>query len=305
MIKHITVNNKNIEIVEDNINSKYYIYNYFNNRTIIGNKEVVDHLVENSHLSIESPLYNFVEHKKKINILDFSLLKFKMPYSYIAKVGQYTKLTNMNVLVLISLILSALFIFLNLDFYKFDFKEIKANIIYYVIVCYLTQLFILMLHEISHYYYYYEFFQPKYSVFGITFRYFSLFLFFTSVPFIDLMDKKNKEKLILAGIKTQIFIMGIFSIYGLLFGYNTYFQLIYCLNFLSIAFNLLPFFKLDGYWYASSILRSNNYMIYFFDMLKRRKQFNFVVFIMGIINILMIFLLIIYSFLSLCNLFIK
>lgn len=304
MIKHITVNNKNIEIVENKVNGKYYIYNYFNNRTIIGTKDVVNHLVNNSHLSIESPLYNFVEHKKKINILDFSLLKFKMPNSYIAKVGKYTKITNMNTLIFISMILSALFILLNLDFYKLDFKEINSNIIYYVVICYLTQLFILSLHEISHYYYYNDFFKPKYSVFGITFRYFSLFLFFTSVPFIDLMDKKNKEKLILAGIKTQIFIMGILSTYGLFFGYNTYFQLIYYLNFSAIIFNLLPFFKLDGFWYASSILHSDNYMIYFSDMLKRRKQFNFVVFIMGLFNILLIFLLVIYSFLSLGNLFI-
>lgn len=199
---------------------------------------------------------------------------------------------------LFSIIISIILLFVNPNIFKLRIHNDTSSMVHYAIYIYIIQFIILTLHEISHFYFYHKEFKSSYSIFGITLRYLSLLLFFTSVPFINLIKIENKKKLILAGIKTQTFILGVSSVVALVFptiASNIYFQLFFWLNSLLIVANCLPFLKLDGYWYLSTLLKNNNYMSYFFNMLKGKEKFNYVIFIVAILNILVILLLLLSS----------
>lgn len=55
-----------------------------------------------------------------------------------------------------------------------------------------------------------------------------------------------------------------------------------------IVTNLLPFLKLDGYWYLSNFLKVDDYMIYFKNMFSSKATFRIDILILGILNYILI-----------------
>ncbi|CIT19239.1 Zn-dependent proteases [Streptococcus pneumoniae] len=303
LIETVTVNNKELEISQVDKNN-FLIFNLYNNRTIKSNLEVVEYFRNNPNITQESPVYNFVEKKKATNILDIVLFKISIDNKYISKLSSFASITNNNILVLLSLIITLVFIFFSNGL--FNFSKI-SNLNYFILLIYIyaVQVVITALHELSHFYFYQKSFKTKKTNFGITLRYFFLVLFFTSVPFMNLIEKKKKNNLILAGIKTQISISGVLCLIGFIFSdisVNIYFKILFYYNLIILLTNVLPFFKLDGYWYISNVLNSENYMNYYFNMLLKKQKFNIIIFFIGSLNIVLIMLFVIFSTYGLYNL---
>ncbi|PTI16564.1 hypothetical protein BU082_13015, partial [Staphylococcus warneri] len=168
----------------------------------------------------------------------------------------------------------------------------------YVLTVYICGFIIVFFHEFSHFYYYARYFQTSKSKFGFSLRYIFMLLTFINVPFMNAMPIKWQKSLILAGIKTQISISGFLSLIALInpsISNNIYFQIPFFLNIGLIMINILPFFKLDGYWYVSTVLGVSNYMKYFKKMVNKKVPFNIFIFIIGSLNIILILLFIIFS----------
>lgn len=297
LIKECTVNNKVIEYTREQIineENRYIIYNNYNNRTIVGNDEVIEYLEQHKNIENDSPLYDFIEQHKKKNILDFNLISILIKTSRLKSVYKFAGFTTNTFSVWLALFLIFFVIIYKNDEFLTSYEMKFRNLPLYIIGLYVSQFIIIVLHEISHYYYYYKYFQPKFIRFGITIRYLFLLLFFTTVPFINKMDKVEKKKLITAGIKTQVTIEGLLAIVILLEA-NNFFYLLFLLNLGSIFINILPFFKLDGYWYITAILNINDYMDYYKDMITFKKKFNLLIFIIGTLNLFLILIFILYS----------
>ncbi|MCE5034947.1 hypothetical protein KJB64_11685 [Staphylococcus cohnii] len=303
-VESLRVNNKMLEIakVDDN---NYLVFNVYNNRTIKGNIEVINYFKENPYVDKDSPVFDFVEKKKPTNILNFNIFKISIDNKYIRGLSSFANISTNNIIVSLSLIITLLFIIFSSNL--FDFSGAKnINYWFLIIYVYITQIIITALHELSHFYFYQKNFKTHKTNFGITLRYFFLVLFFTSVPFMNLMNKENKNNLILAGIKTQITISGVLCVFSVIFGdysSNIYFKIVFYYNFFILLTNALPFFKLDGYWYISNVLNINNYMSYYFSMIVRKQKFNLIIFLIGTLNIILIVAFIIYSSYEIYKLF--
>lgn len=306
VVKECIINNKVIEYTlerSENSEAQYIIYNNHNNRTIIANQEVIDYLDTNNYIDSQSPLYNFIEGKKKFNPLEFHIINILINTKYINKFQTFAKITTNNYIVILAILCTIIAMSLKIeDISKFKSVEIYT-LPYLIIIMYLSQFVIVLLHEISHYYYYNNYFNPKHIKFGITLRYFVMILFFTSVPFIDGMNKQAKKDLITAGIKTQITLQGFLSIILVFFTGNIFIIIIFLLNLGIIIINALPFFKLDGYWYLNSILNIKDYMHYYKKMILLKEKFNFFIFFMGSMNIVLIISVIIYSLFNIYKVF--
>lgn len=295
-VEKLTVNNRILEIAEID-EDNYLIFNIYNNRTIKGNNEVLNYLKENPIIGEDSPVFNFIEKKKPTNILNLNIFKVSIDNKYINKVSSFANISTNNIVVSLALIITLFFIVFSSDLFNFS-ESNNTNFWLLIIYIYIVQIIITALHELSHFYFYQKCFKTHKTNFGITLRYFFLLLFFTSVPFMNLMDKKDKNSLILAGIKTQITISGLLCLLSIILGdvsSNIYFKTIFYYNLLMLLTNALPFFKLDGYWYISNVLNINNYMSYYFSMIIRKEKFSLVIFLIGTLNIILIILFIIYS----------
>ena len=89
--------------------------------------------------------------------------------------------------------------------------------------------------------------------------FFLLPVLYTDVTVMRIASKKEKIKIILAGINNQIILGGILGLIFLLqiaitntFSY--FFALLFILNLFMFFGNLNPFFKYDGYWLVSTLL---------------------------------------------------
>ena len=117
-------------------------------------------------------------------------------------------------------------------------------------------------------------------------------VFFIKVPFYKILKGRKKNELVLAGVKFQVAIWFFLTLIALIYPSNFLFGLI-IVNLGLIVTNLLPFLKLDGYWYLSNLLKVEDYMAYFKDMFSKNKKFRLDIFLLGIVNFLMIILSII------------
>ncbi|MFD3221764.1 hypothetical protein ACE3LZ_12640 [Staphylococcus saprophyticus] len=295
-IKTTEVNNIEIEYTVKN-NESYYIYNQSNNRTIVGNQEVINYLENVVNIDSSSPLFDFIEKKAKFNILDFNILSFNLENKTFINISSFANITSNKIICIIAFLLTLIFIGTPNDLNDFqinDWKHAFTSLIF----MYICGFFIILFHELSHMHFYANYFHTNKNKFGFTLRYFFMLLVFINVPFINAMDIKSQKIMVLAGIKTQIFIAGVLSTLALIFptiAGNIYFQIPFFLNIGIIMVNILPFFKLDGFWYTSIILGVPNYMNYFKNMITKNVKFNFFIFLIGVINTTLIILFIVWS----------
>lgn len=296
-VSNLFCNNKLIEITPYT-NGRYYIYNTYNNRTIIGDAAVIEYLYNNPEIDSYSELYDFITNKKKKNILDFKFFDISLESEKLRKISGFTKFSNNVFVVLFSLFITIYYIFGIISFdtiyeetFHLNEKFLHNNLILLMILLICAELLITFLHELSHFYYYQLYFKNKYVKLGVSLRYFSLFLFSTSVPFMDLMDKKKKLQLISAGIKTQITLSGILTVFLLIFNdfeYLSILHIIYLSNIFLILINIIPFLRLDGFWYISCYLNVNNYMNEYKNIFLKKSSPNIGILFIGTLNILII-----------------
>lgn len=273
-------------------NNMYYFYNINNNRLIKTPQNIYNLL--NEKLTSTHKLYNFINDKyKRGTLLDFHLFRIIISSK---KINVFSKSFNYilnKYLVLFAFIFSICALpFIKNPLSTFSINQISPLIL--IVLYAITILVLIPLHEYGHFSQYYNYFNPNAISFGFSVRYLSFWMFFTDVPFINLMPKKEKLNLITAGIKTQIVIWFLITILCLLFK-NVLFIYLYYINLGNIISNCIPFFKLDGYWYMSTKLNVDDYMKYFYKMIKKEEKFSMIILILGFINITSIMTIVLFT----------
>ncbi|WP_169741035.1 hypothetical protein [Carnobacterium gallinarum] len=165
------------------------------------------------------------------------------------------------------------------------------NIIFFSLF---SQLFISMIHEISHLYVYQSEINMKTVNIGFSLRYLFIPLFFITVPFMNFFNKNKKLYLMSAGIKSQIVLLGIGCFLSIL-NNNVYLYVFNLVNINLLIVNSIPFLKMDGYWMISTILSTDDYMKEYFSFFKNKKKVSNKILIIGTINLVLIILTVSYN----------
>lgn len=294
-IKTLDVNGINLEYVQED--EQVYILNNKNRRYILGDLATLDFLknyreYSEKNMDIEDYLY-----KKKTNLLDIKILNLKIKSSILNKIVTLLNVLFNDITFMISLC-SLIFIpKILIATQKINFLEINIKDI---AIIYLAQFFIICLHELGHYQEYTKKCRREYGYFGVGLRYFCLILFYIDVSFLNTLNKNQKIKIILAGIRNQFILNFMFTIMYL--STNSEILLcVICINWIVMITNGLPFMKLDGFWFINTLLNTENYMNDFFMSVKHRKKVRTIVPILGILNITIIVIIFFTTFLGLIN----
>lgn len=226
-----------------------YILNTKNKRYILADYETLNFLksynYSEKNYEIDDYLYN-----KKINILDMKILNLKIKSSFIKKIlnllsiffNKYTFILSLISIIFIPRIL--------LEFKKFQTQDLNIN---NLILIFLIQFFIIIIHELGHLQEYSKIFKREYIFFGIQLRYFCLLMFYTDVSFFSILNKSEKIKIILAGIRNQM-VLNFFLIILYYIYQKNIILLSITINSIIIITNCLPFMKLDGFWFINPLL---------------------------------------------------
>ncbi|MFC3932698.1 hypothetical protein ACVR0S_08185 [Streptococcus dentapri] len=269
--------------------SRRWLYNVRNDRMITSNHHLENYLKDAEEP--DNPLHDFYTSPyKRGKLTNFHLLRLILDSS---KINAFYKISLFfNRWYLTFLMSVASFAMLpsaataaSIDLNHFSLERFSAwdmAAIYFV-----TTVVILPLHEYAHFSVYYKFLKPSKVTFGFSLRYFSMPVFFIKVPFYKILKGRKRNELVLAGVKFQVAIWFFLTLIDLLYPSSFLFGLI-IVNLGLIMTNLLPFLKLDGYWYLSNLLGVEDYTAYFKDMFSQNRKFRLDIFLLGIINFLMI-----------------
>lgn len=267
-------------------NDEHWLYNTRNNRTIVSQSPIEDYLL-NESMTTDNPLFDFVNSVPKFTITNINLFKIIVPSKKISRFHDFILQLLKLPIVLSALLISLICFF---QFSRDNLSMITTFSITEIVGLYLILSGIIFpLHEYAHFAVYYKNFKPKHTIFGFSLRYMSMTAFFIKVPFFKLLDSKQKKELILAGVKIQTIVWFLLTILYYFFPSLFLYHLM-VLNLVAIIINLVPFFKMDGYWYLCEILRIDDYSQYFKDMISRKEKFRFDVFILGLANYVLILL---------------
>ncbi|EHJ52455.1 hypothetical protein [Streptococcus macacae] len=286
-------------------NHKRWLYNIRNDRMIVS-----EHPLENYLGDIDqptSPLHDFyISPYKRGKMTNFHLIRIILDSLKIKSFYKVSLFLNKGYLTLIMLILSIAALpritsVLPNSLSRFSMDQFSALEVFLIYMT--TTLVILPLHEYAHFSVYYKYFKPPKVTFGFSLRYFSMPVFFIKVPFYRLLEGKEKNELILAGVKFQVAIWFFLTLIATVYP-STFVVGLLIVNLGLIITNLLPFLKLDGYWYLSHLLKVDDYMAYFKGMLSRQNKFRLDIFVLGVINNILILLSIISFAYSIISVFI-
>lgn len=279
---------------------KHWLYNTRNDRMIVSEQPLENYLndIENS----SNPLYEFSRSPRPKNkVTNIHIIRFVLKSSKIQYLHKFVLFLNKWYVTALFLAVNMFYLGGMTEYFPKSASEVP---IFDVILVYLIMsVIILPIHEYAHFSVYYDYFKPSKVVFGLSIRYFSIPVFFTKVPFYRLMEKKEKRQLILAGIKIQIFIWVVLTLLMLTCP-STFIATLLIVNMSAIVVNLLPFLRLDGYWYINELLRVEDYMNYFRGIVLKKQVFRLDIFILGLINIAMIVFSIFYTIFEVINIFI-
>ena len=278
--------------------NKRWLYNIRNDRMIVSEHSLENYLqdIENP----ENPLHDFyISTYKRGKLTNFHFIRIILESSWINFFYKVSLFLNKGYLTLFMLIISLTLLpsLLRMDpvdpnyFLLTQFSFWDMAMIYLV-----TTTVILPLHEYAHFAVYYKYLKPSKVTFGFSLRYFSMPVFFIKVPFYKVLKGKKRNELVLAGVKFQVAIWFLLTLFTVMYPSKFLLGLI-IVNLGLIITNLLPFLKLDGYWYLSNLLGVEDYMAYFKAMFLKKKKFRLDVCLLGLINFGMIILSII-SFLA-------
>lgn len=264
--------------------NKHWLYNIKNDRMIVSDSSFDKYL--SKIYEEDNPLNNFYTSKNhRFSLFYLQLIRIVVKVEYIDSLYKIMLLLLNKYLIAVLLLFNTLALFL-LNF-KIEYSISHTSVHGMLIVYAITTLAILPLHEYAHFSVYYKYFKANKIAFGFSLRYLSMPVFFIKVPFYKVLDKKKQNELILAGIKFQIVIWFLLTILYIIFPTILVTNLL-VINIGIIVTNLLPFLKLDGYWYFSNILNVEDYMVYFRKMLSKDVEMKNNVFIFGMLNIILI-----------------
>ena len=274
--------------------NKRWLYNIRNDRMIVS-----EHYLENYLQDIENPenpLHDFYSSSyRRGKLTNFHFIRIILESSKIKLFYKISLFLNKWYLTLFMLITSfvllpSLLRIVSVDPSHFSLAQFSfwdMAMIYLV-----TTTIVLPLHEYAHFSVYYKYLKPSKVTFGFSLRYFSMPVFFIKVPFYKILKGKKRNELVLAGVKFQVAIWFFLTLLTMIYPSKFLIGLI-IVNIGLIITNLLPFLKLDGYWYLSNLLGVEDYMIYFEAMFSQKKKFRLDVCLLGLINFAMIILSII------------
>lgn len=280
-------------------NNRHWLYNLKNDRLIVSNNSFEEYLPNIYEKS--NPLNGFYSYKNhKFSIFYLQLIRIVVKVQYINFIYRVMLFLLNKYLIFILLLFNiCAFFLLNINIeYSLSHLSVYEMLMVYA----MTTLIILPLHEYAHFSVYYKYFKVKKIVFGFSLRYLSMPVFFIKVPFYKVLERKKQNELILAGIKFQIVAWFLLTILYAIFP-TIFIASLLVINVGIIMTNLLPFLKLDGYWYFSNILKVEDYMVYFRKMFSKGVEFKINVFLFGIINMLFIITSFILTFQKIFNFF--
>ncbi len=268
---------------------KRWLYNVRNDRMIVSKQPLENYLGEINHSS--NPLYDFYHSPyKRGTMTNFHILRIILDSSKIDFFHKIVLFLINRYSMITMLTLSILYLprfaeHLQQSTEQFSLSQFSAG---ELIMIYLAVVgLVLPLHEYAHFSVYYKYFKPPKVTFGFSIRYFSMPVFFIKVPFYKLLSDKKKNELILAGIKCQVAIWFFLSVIHMIYPSHFVSGLL-LVNLGLIVTNLLPFLKLDGYWYLSNLLKVDDYMTYFKNMFSKKAAPRIDILILGILNYILI-----------------
>ncbi len=285
-----------VQTIEEFQSIQYHIksekrcfYNIKNDRMIVSSYPLEEYFEEINKPS--NPLYDFYKSPyKRGSITNFQIVRIILNSNNITMFHKISLFLTNKYISFTMLFLSILYfpqVGTTIQEFKKPFNlnqlPIKEVLLLYLIVI----IVILPLHEYAHFSVYYKYFKPPKVTFGFSIRYFSMPVFFIKVPFYKLMSVQEKNELILAGIKFQVAIWFLLSIIHYIEPSKFICSLL-LINIGLIITNLLPFLKLDGYWYLSNVLKVDDYMNYFKQMISKKVPLRADIFILGVFNFIFI-----------------
>lgn len=283
-----------------------YIYNTNNERMVQSTIDMINYLKEyKSGDSTNDPaIDNFIFGAGKRKLLDIKLKGFSISKSFFLVFFKFMDATIITKIrfafTLIGVILLPFFFQKELIVYFTEMKRVDWRTL---VVVYVGQLLITMIHELGHYYYYQKYISSNQFRFGFLLRYFFLFMFYTNVNFIEQLSKKKQLKIMIGGIQIQMMISGILCLI-MLVNSSRILILLFFLNSFNILINLLPFIKTDGYWIVNLLIDSQDYMSSFKSWIKKeKKDIRLVEILLSLANIVIIFFIILMGAIQLIQLF--
>ena len=273
------------------LDEKRWLYNIINDRMVVSKQPLETYLEEINEPS--NPLYDFYHSSyKRGTMMNFHLFRVIWDSSKIDFFHKTTLFLINKYLIFVMMMLNVLYLPQFIDKSSLSAEQFSLNQlpIFELIAIYFTMVAVILpLHEYAHFSVYYKYFQPPKITFGFAIRYFSMPVFFIKVPFYKLLSNKKKNELIMAGIKFQVVIWFLLSVIHMV-SPSSFVSSMLVVNIGLITTNLLPFLKLDGYWYISNILKVDDYMGYFKNMFLKKVAFRLDIFILGILNYFLIIL---------------
>lgn len=260
-----------------------FILNTKNKRYILADYETLNFLksynYSEKNYEIDDYLYN-----KKFNMLDMKILNLKFKSCFIKKILNLLNIFFNKFTFIISLISILFMPRILLEFKNFQTQDLNIN---NLILIFLIQFFIIIIHELGHLQEYSKKFKREYIYCGMQLRYFCLLMFYTDVSFFSILNKNEKIKIILAGIRNQI-ILNFFLIILYYIYHKNIILLSITINSIIIITNCLPFMRLDGFWFINTLLNTENYMDDFIMCIKKKYKIKPIIFFLGILNIVTI-----------------
>lgn len=251
-----------------------YIFNTENDRMVKTTGEMITYLEtykpDNTHNDLAIDKFIFDAGKRKF--WEFKLKGFSIPKRFFSTFLHFMEFKYTSILcklfAIIGVLLLPIFLQKGFNSYAVGTTEFSWAM---VLVLYVSQIVITMLHELGHYYYYQKYITSNKIRFGLLLRYFFLFMFYTNVNFMDHLSKRKQLKIMIAGVQTQWIINGVLCIV-MLFKTSEFLLLLFFLNLLNIVINLVPFIKTDGYWIINLLIGSDDYMLSFKNWIRKKNK---------------------------------
>lgn len=270
------------------LETKSLIYNPQNNRLILTTPETIQKLENLKPETAQRQVKDFVFSKyNRGKLYNFHFLRLKLKMQSFKPLLEFLYFITTPLLSTAFLIINLFILFSPEIIRKNSYSSITSQISSNFVPLLIGTIIILVIHELSHFAVYSHYLRPIYFSCGLSIRYFSLLLFFTDVPFIRTLSIKERRRVTLAGIESQLFV-SIILFCASYFMRSSIFFILYLQNIGLIVTNLMPFFKLDGYWLINSFLGTDDYMKDFFKIIKRQRVIDWKIMFLGILNSVLI-----------------
>lgn len=138
----------------------------------------------------------------------------------------------------------------------------------YIVILFISTIF----HELGHCTAT-NFYKAKHGGIGFGFYLYFIPVFFADVTDIWRLDKWKRIVINSSGVYFEILFYVVLSIFSLLLNSNSLFVIVSFLS-LKTLYNLLPYFRMDGYWILSDLIEQPNLMSHSFERTKKLILFN-------------------------------